>query len=395
VFLGLARSANPDERAWALVGLAQIARFHDRDTTSTQADLKEALELVPDHPLALSVACTRGMQTEHEEEALAGCHATSKKLSGREPGLSPRLAIAYKFNAEANLALLTGDFDAVRKVSKTAAEYFGAKSIGAEDSNENLFVSFAAQHDRRAMQETLKSIPAIATLDPQSRADRLWSIFYADALLGDWRSVVQSATAVEQAERTSYPGSDNDTLIAAQNAPWIALAKAELGDVAGAKFLIGKTSPECIACLRVRGDVAAIEKRWEGAAYWFADAAKRAPSIPSVFADWGAMLMAKGDYDTAIEKFRTANQKGPHFADPLEMWGEALIAKNRSDLALTTFAEANKYAPKWGRLHLKWGETLLWSGDKDGAQTQFATASHLDLSAADKAALTRVSAMHG
>jgi Flp pilus assembly protein TadD len=77
------------------------------------------------------------------------------------------------------------------------------------------------------------------------------------------------------------------------------------------------------------------------------------------------------------------------------MWGEALIAKNRSDLALAKFAEADKYAPNWGRLHLKWGEALLWSGDKDGAQKQFAIAAKLDLSAADKAQLGKVSALHG
>jgi hypothetical protein len=45
------------------------------------------------------------------------------------------------------------------------------------------------------------------------------------------------------------------------------------------------------------------------------------------------------------------------------------------------------------RLHLKWGEALYWSGDKDGAKKQFASASSLDLSAADKAELTRV--VHG
>ena len=105
------------------------------------------------------------------------------------------------------------------------------------------------------------------------------------------------------------------------------------------------------------------------------------------------MLMEKGDFDGAIEKFKTANAKGPHFADPPEMWGEALMRENRSDLALAKFVDANKEAPNWGRLHLKWGEALLWSGNGPDAEKQFALAARLDLSAADRAALADVSAM--
>ena len=73
-----------------------------------------------------------------------------------------------------------------------------------------------------------------------------------------------------------------------------------------------------------------------------------APSIPFAYAEWGAMLMAKGDLDGAIAKFEIAHAKGPHFADPLEMWGEALIAKNRSDLALAKFEEASEIRAELG-----------------------------------------------
>jgi tetratricopeptide (TPR) repeat protein len=145
--------------------------------------------------------------------------------------------------------------------------------------------------------------------------------------------------------------------------------------------------------LRARGQIAATQRSWKASAQWFARAVQQAPSIPFAYADWGAMLFAKGDLDGAIAKFTTANQKGPHFADPLEMWGEALIAKHRSDLALTKFEEANKYAPNWGRLHLKWGEALLWSGDKNSARKQFAIAASLDLTPSEKSERTRV--MHG
>jgi tetratricopeptide (TPR) repeat protein len=153
--------------------------------------------------------------------------------------------------------------------------------------------------------------------------------------------------------------------------------------------MVDRTPADCSLCLRMRGNIDAVENNWGGAAYWFGIAVKRAPSIPFAYTDWGAMLLHRGDYDAAIAKFTLANQKGPHFADPLEMWGEALMLKNRSDLALAKFEGANKYAPTWGRLHMKWGEALSYVGHKDEARAQYRIASTLDLSVADRAKLAR------
>lgn len=155
-----------------------------------------------------------------------------------------------------------------------------------------------------------------------------------------------------------------------------------------------KTPLDCYLCTRMRGNIEAAQKHWSKAADWYAEAVKQAPSIPFAYADWGEMLLNKGDIDGAIAKFEQAHEKGLHFADPLEIWGEALIAKNRSDLALAKFEEANTYAPSWGRLHLKWGEALTYVGKKDEAQKQFATAAHLELSPADLTALKRARASH-
>jgi tetratricopeptide (TPR) repeat protein len=76
------------------------------------------------------------------------------------------------------------------------------------------------------------------------------------------------------------------------------------------------------------------------------------------------------------------------------MWGEALMLKNRSDLALAKFRETNAYAPNWGRLHLEWGEALFYVGKNDEARKQFAIATHLDLSAADRADLRKWESRH-
>ena len=176
--------------------------------------------------------------------------------------------------------------------------------------------------------------------------------------------------------------------------PDIAYAMAKSGDLRGADALVAQTPRDCDDCMRKRGSIAALNGRWDEAAQDFSTVAARSPHEPYAETDWGVMLLAKGDFDGAIAKFKEANEKGPHFSDPLEKWGEALIARNRSDLALAKFAEADKYAPNWGRLHLKWGEALIYAGKPDEAPKQFAIAAKLDLSAADKAQLGKVSALH-
>ena len=210
--------------------------------------------------------------------------------------------------------------------------------------------------------------------------------------LDDWRAVRDDLIATD-----NFPASNGPALkplLPVLTWPWLAYAEAKLGDFSTAHSLIDATLADCDLCLRMRGNINSAERNWRGAAYWFARAVKHAPSIPFAYADWGAMLLAKGDFDGAIAKFSAAHVKGPHFADPLEMWGEALIAKNRSDLALAKFEEANHYAPNWGRLHLKWGEALFWLRRTDEAQQQFARATHLDLSAHDRMELNKA-VQHG
>jgi Tfp pilus assembly protein PilF len=171
--------------------------------------------------------------------------------------------------------------------------------------------------------------------------------------------------------------------------PLLALAKAKTGDLAGAQALIAASPLDCYDCLRIRALIAAEAKQPKQADDWFARAIRDAPSIPRAYADWGEVLLERGQPDAAIAKFRQANEKGPHFADPLEGWGEALMAKNQSHRALAKFAAANQYAPNWGRLHLKWGQALVYAGKKDEARKQFTRAAQLDLAPAEKSELAR------
>ncbi|HEY1614090.1 MAG TPA: hypothetical protein VGF97_10405 [Rhizomicrobium sp.] len=214
------------------------------------------------------------------------------------------------------------------------------------------------------------------------------------AATGDWRAAGSDAEGISGFGNSAGMNARFVALThATYAAPMLALAQAHAGRFADAAATIDATPDDCVACVTARGDIAALQKQWAGAAVWFARAARLAPSPPFAYADWGTMLLAKGDYDGAIAKFAIAHEKGPHFADPLEMWGEALMQKNRSDLALARFEEANSGAPNWGRLHLKWGEALLYVGKKEEASRQLAMAAMLDLSDGDKKSLARM--MHG
>jgi tetratricopeptide (TPR) repeat protein len=251
---------------------------------------------------------------------------------------------------------------------------------------------FAARmHDIAHSRALIEQALASDGVDPE---DASRARYFADAEAGNWKEAVADARAYDDA-MTSGKTRLGQITARTNVLPLLAYGLAQTGDLKGAHAAIDKTPGDCVACETARGNIDALEKNWVGAAWWFARAISDAPSIPFACSDWGAMLMAKGDLDEAIAKFKLANEKGPHFADPLEMWGEALIAKNRSDLALAKFAEADKYAPSWGRLHLKWGEALLWSDDKAGAQKQFAIASGLDLTPPEKSDLARMRGIHG
>ncbi|MGD0142407.1 MAG: hypothetical protein ABSC92_04550 [Rhizomicrobium sp.] len=251
----------------------------------------------------------------------------------------------------------------------------------------------ARMHDVPASRALLSEAFAAGFVDDRNAAE---ARYFADMEAENWSAALADAIAAQTAA-LSPRGDVSARYLAAiadvSYTPQIALAESHGGHIALAHRAIDRTSEDCVSCLVARGDIDALERKWDGAAFWFARASELAPSIPFASMEWGRMLLAKGDFDGAIAQFKLANRKGPHFADPLEMWGEALIAKNRSDLALAKFEEAAKYAPNWGRLHLKWGEALLWSGDKVGAEKKFVIAAGLDLTSSEKVELAKVS--HG
>jgi len=280
---------------------------------------------------------------------------------------------------------------AIHRVAELLGDFGLAESseCGATCLPNNLSAGalFAARrHDVATARALLVTARASGQADPDESVDAAYYIAMSE---GDGAAAVRTARA-----HAHTPGQRGGEAYAAvvdrvETEPMVAMALALAGDAAAARKIADAIPADCYPCQIARASAATAAKDWGRAAYWFARATVLAPSIPFAYADWGEMLLRKGDLDDAIAKSTIANQKGPHFADPLEIWGEALIRKNRSDLALAKFEEADKYAPNWGRLHLKWGEALLWSGKRDEAKKKFASAATLDLTPAEKVELAR------
>jgi tetratricopeptide (TPR) repeat protein len=390
VFRDLALNGPTSEKPWAWMGWGLMMT----------GDLKGQLEkehvaasLEPDLPNFASDLADAEFNLGHDEAGSAASRKTVELFRQHESirELAPNAAKILFVMKSATIAEILGDYRMAVDFDRQLAQqpdYYGSGKTGAILQSLDL----ARQHDIAA---SLQHDPAVAsTIEANGGYGLPPSLAYLrSALLGRWRESLNVLLAVQRLPVLADP--NVKSTLPYSFWPWLADAYAHNGMFRAAHALIDRTPNDCYLCVRMRGSIDARERRWGGAAYWFARADKLAPSIPFADTDWGEMLMHKGDLDGAIAKFTMAHEKGPHFADPLEMWGEALIAKNRSDLALAKFDEAKKYAPNWGRLHLKWGEALSYTGDHVGAQKQFAIASHLDLTPSEKSRLERMEAIHG
>jgi tetratricopeptide (TPR) repeat protein len=384
----LALSGPPEDKAWAYSRWGLLLELAG-DIKGSQEKERIAAQLDPTLPHIFQNLAEEEVELGHDEAAF---HDSLREFdlyqNGGSRQYAPARAVAQQVVTAVVVAEKKGDF--LQAITR-APEVQALADFDASHRSLPMMMSadLAQDHDVAA---SLKASPdasnqeAIA-LRMMASEEYSWELpplsrLMRSAALDDWRAARADLIVLD-----GLPVAKNrlvHVLLPVMMWPWLAHADARLGDFRTAHTLIDKTPSDCYLCARMRGNIDAVQKNWSGAAFWFADAVKLAPSLPFAYTDWGAALSGEGNYDVAIERFRQANLTSPHFADPLEMWGEALVAKNRSDLALAKFDEANKYAPNWGRLHLKWGEALAYAGKKDEARKQFAIAAQLDLSAADR-----------
>ena len=374
----LVANGSPQDRFWAYNGLVTMyaSQF---DFGKSEKASRDAIALRPDSAQSYFNLSRAERVAQHDEAALLASQ-TALRLK-HDPDISEASWATIRPFVECTAAGLQGDY---QNAVKSCEQAMLLPDVAGTHRQARLLQlpAFAGMHDGAGFRE------AYAELPPADDAGELATRADYEALneftLGHEQALMDRRAGLESGRvRLPYSFFFNARTIR----PAIAYALALSGDFSGAHAEIDKTPADCSVCLRTHGRIAALERNWAGADYWFTRAAQDAPSTPFAFTDWGRMLLDKGDTGAAIAKFTLANRRGPHFADPLEGWGEALMAQNRSDLALAKFAEAGKYAPNWGRLHLKWGEALYYAGKKDEAATHFARAAQLDLTPPEKSEL--------
>ena len=403
VISDLASHGPAGERSWAYAQWSLMDLDYHGDTQAARehglAALARGGAAIVDAEIALT---NEEVWSGHDEQAFRYSIDLAAKSRVRTPEQTQAFFDANRLVAAGWLDDLTGDYDGSSRIWLAVEKMAADQDMQSFTVLENINVmapalavtSFALNHDPAAKREFMVE-------KAQSDDDSLLAADAENAFLalphywpqvqsGNWSAALADARAVDgwlTANKAARP--QMGLLQQVWIHPLEALALARTGDGAGAAALIRTTPLDCYLCLRLRGQIAALAGDGAAADRWFAAAVNQAPSLPFAYANWGEVLLARGNADEAIAKFALAKAKSPHFADPLEMWGEALMAKNQSHLALAKFTEAGKYAPSWGRLHLKWGEAFWYAGKKDDARKEFAKAAALDLTAAEKAELAR------
>jgi tetratricopeptide (TPR) repeat protein len=382
----LVMDSSPAERAWADSLLGNLYTFYGRPWDAF-VTLRAGVAADPSNAHALDNLANEEQSLQHLEDAY---HHTAQALLLYDKGsvaFDPDRVAIIKLQDKSSLASTLGDFLTAEAIDESIRQL--RDRGGSEDQAAIDEASQAAQdHDLSRARSLLAGVQPV---NANIRINLWFETATVAYFARDWRTLAHQFDphAISQVVPASFHDALQSIFIRIPDS-LLADAKAEQGDIAGARQLIAVTPLDCYDCIRLRGRIDTAARNWSGAARWFALAAREGPSIPMAFTDWGTMLLAKGDIDGAIAKFAAANTKGPRFADPLEGWGEALMQANRSDRALAKFEAAARFAPNWGRLHLKWGEALFYLGRRNDADAQWTLAARMELTPDERAQLARL-----
>ncbi len=389
IFEALAADGDQTERMWAELGLVNLF-FYAGDLPGAERGYIEMDRRDPNFVMGVGNISSTAFSLDHEQAALDASRRALVLIPGdANPQVTPTAAKAMARGAAAGVSEALGDFqDGARREANLTElpDYDGSRANALVTRAMDL----AFNHQPAAAAAVLAGAHAPAGVLPAY-------VSAFDAQVADAREIVDvsaerwSAAIADGVQAQTLAAPSNDPVIhftiGRQAVPWMAYARAQAGDQAGAETLIAQTPLDADTALRLRGKIAAVKGDWASAEHWFVLATRQAPSIPFAFVDWSEMLLAKGDVNGAIAKLALAHSKGPHDADALELWGEALTRKGDFAGAAAKFADAAKDAPNWGRDHLLWGKALLLSGRYHEARAQFEMADGLDLNSPDRAAL--------
>ena len=375
----LARTGDRLDRVWAYAALDNLLTKQGDFAGAIRAS-NTAIAIDPDFNLARANRGGTQAQLGHAEAGAADAAKAAELTHQFGPRYMKPEALAYVTPMwEAVTAETKGDFSRA-----IADDLLALANPGQESLFQSLALDEVSLHDVPAARAAIAQFPVGQSAGVISDPAQL-QYFYLEAALDmeDWPGAWRAYAAMDPARL----GPGDRLALSTQFAPDAAVARAEMGDIQGARALVATTPLDCYTCVMARGRVESIVGDAKDADRWFAEAVRQAPAMTFAYAYWARALLDRGDAAGAISKAEAAHRLGPRFADPLETWGEALMKTGDYDGAAAKFAEAANDAPRWGLDHLRWGEALLRTGRYRQARAQFLAASGMDLPRPDRAAL--------
>jgi tetratricopeptide (TPR) repeat protein len=367
-----------EERAWAYVGLSVSARGKARYDRAIALS-REAIRL---DPLLYNAHANLAFDLGTLGNAEAALHNHRAALSVLNKGGSRYVDTnSLRWETERAIALLLNDFGAVLEISERRTEHAESDAAGIEYAADRRS-ALNSLHDLTGASQAGETVPTAASpFDDINRAlDQMETT-------RDWGTAERHlATITDEMLPPAYAAVLNPVLVW----PLHAYVLARLGRLDEARVLAARSSTTAIDALYARAWVAELGGQHGEADRWFAALVRRTPSLPRGYSAWGEAKLARGDFDGAIVQFREASRRGPNWADPLKFHGDALAGKGDHRSAVGKYRAAARLAPRWGALHLAWGQALAAQGRAQAARDKYREAAGLDLSAADRIAVTRL-----
>jgi Tfp pilus assembly protein PilF len=378
----LTRSSNEADRMWGYAAL-NLSLQEKGDNAGAIEATNAALAIAPKFNLAYANRAGAHQSLGHAEAAYRD--QVMAWRSARSDG--------RRFMGAEGLAFVTESWLAFSRMA--LGDYLGAiepleRSVvlrpGDTQQMAALSLVHAALHDASGAREARGALISGGPDAATTAADLASLSAAADAAREDWAAVVRDLAEVEVSDLAAGPRARFQVVAY----PLLATALARTGEVDRAAGLIAATATDCYECVIARGVVAEAAGDRAGADRWLAEAIRQGPSLPFAHEARGRLRLARGDLAGAVADFREANRRGPGWADPLKGWGDALARQGDAAGAARQYRAGAERAPLWGALQLAWGRALAAQGQAATARDKYREAARLDLSAADRAAVTRL-----
>jgi tetratricopeptide (TPR) repeat protein len=368
-----------EEQPFALAGLSNFSCVYVHDCRTAILYARRALEIDPTGQKPLWNLSDSYAALLVPEQILSINRQLLAK--GHDPKIAPDAEAVVKQGSRAVIHELLGDFAAAaadHERQLSMIEYSGNRRASIPQRLDDLIWA----HDLTRYDASRRFYAPVLT-DPAELSDL---DFERAVSLEDWRTVADWPLPPPPGLWAGSPGLASRLYRITR----VAVAKAHLGDVAGAEALIGPTDQDCYDCLMARGDIAALKGDRGGADRWFAEALRQAPSIPMAYVRWGQVKLARGEVAGAAALFAMAAAKAPRYADASSAWGEALLRQGDLRGAADKLRKAALLAPNWGHNQVVLGEALMRLGKTAEAQAQWLAARGQPLSAGDHARLNNL-----